>query len=175
MFLTKPWPIHANILLTTITQMASWCSSSSDPTTPRPKPPARRNTPTHRGRSTAGFHRPSGTRTSKRHGCARGSPSHRKSALDHRATCSRTQGEQKRGAQWGGWGGLQDFTSVNVDIGLITRPHFKVNKVNKVWDWRDWRPHPLNKNDDLMMDDEMRLHRLLLGRMKRASRMIRND
>ena len=29
-------------------------------------------------------------------------------------------------------------------------------KVNKVWDWRDWRPHPLNKDDDLMMDDEMR-------------------
>ena len=28
--------------------------------------------------------------------------------------------------------------------------------MNKVWDWRDWRPHSLNKHDDLMMDDEMR-------------------
>ena len=35
-------------------------------------------------------------------------------------------------------------------------PPFKVNKDDKVWDWRDWRPHPPNKGDDLMMDDEMR-------------------
>ena len=45
--------------------------------------------------------------------------------------------------------GLPTFGGPNLAFRVL-----KVNaEVNKVWDWRYWRPHPLNKGDALMMDD----------------------
>ena len=51
-------------------------------------------------------------------------------------------------------------------------PPFKVNKDDKVWDWRDWRPHPPNKGDDLMMDNEMmtRLGKIGFGMVRKDER-----
>ena len=42
-----------------------------------------------------------------------------------------------------------------------------------MWDWRAWRPHPPNKGDDLVMDDEMiRLGKIGIGMVRKEMKKI---